>query len=547
MKNTILLLHCENFKDDSLNKNSVTNYSANIVSSGKFDKGISLQENQYILTDATIDPSKDFTIDWWEYSTGKTSSDKALCINRNSMPSNHAQGMLIGYNGIGLYTGSGTGSWNGFSSVTIKDKVDNVWVHWALVKQGSKWTTYKNGVQFWSATSSVTPTFDTGFVIGGWTTNQTLNYSGYNAIIDEFRISNIARWTSNFEVSTEPYKSTPILAISEQTKSNIKFSALYDGTINKVDVLVNEHKLKSYTSNFNDLNFDIDINNSAYKKGENEIKIVVTYDTSKTIEKSIIHKIYIMNNASLKDVMDEFEKISLMDISSIDVITATSLPGLVKNGQIVAITDIKPNKIVFNYEPTNDLEEGDLFIKYYNTSKSKFTTKGNIIINFDVYGVAQMKNGTLNKIDSYIGENDIWKPMTEVYLFDSGDKTEMTGGYTISSSQGSVEFDTSIRLNVNSGGGAYSSVTSKKNISVGGFNRLNFEFWSSFYGYNTELRVGFPSASTIYSKTMESGTITGQFGSLDISNLNGEYNLELTAYNNGGNGGSIVITKIWLE
>lgn len=547
MENTILLLHCEDFKDDSPNKNTVTNYNTNIVTGGKFDKGISLQENQYILTDATIDLSKDFTIDWWEYSTGKTSSDKALCINRNSIPLNHAQGMLIGYNGIGLYTGSGTGSWNGFNSVTIKDKVDNVWVHWALVKQGSKWTTYKNGVQFWSATSSVTPAFDAGFVIGGWTTNQTINYSGYNAIIDEFRISNIARWTNNFEVSTEPYKSTPILAISEQTKSNIKFSALYDGTINKVDVLVNEHKLKSYTSNFNDLNFDIDANNSAYKKGENKIKILVTYDTSKTIEKTIIHNIYIMNNASLKDVMDEFEKISLIELSSIDVVTATSLPNSVKNGRIVAITDIKPNKIVFNYEPTDDLEEGDLFIKYYNTSKSKFTTKGNIVINLDIYGVTQMRDGVLKKIDSFIGSNDTWKPMTEVYLFDNGDKTEITGGYSVTKYEGSVELDTAIRLNVNSGGGAYSSAISKKSISVGGFNRLNFEFWSSFNGYSTELRVGFPQASKQYSKTMSTGTVKDQFGSLDISDLTGEHNLELTAYNNGGNGGSIVITKIWLE
>ena len=49
--------------------------------------------------------------------------------------------------------------------------------------------------------------------------------------------------------------------------------------------------------------------------------------------------------ASLKQVMDKFEEISLQDFSSIDIITASELPAKVKEGQIVIITQNTPNKI----------------------------------------------------------------------------------------------------------------------------------------------------------------------------------------------------------
>ena len=52
-------------------------------------------------------------------------------------------------------------------------------------------------------------------------------------------------------------------------------------------------------------------------------------------------------SASLKQVMDKFEEISIQDFSrsNVDIITAKTLPSVVKEGQIVIITQNTPDKI----------------------------------------------------------------------------------------------------------------------------------------------------------------------------------------------------------
>ena len=50
-------------------------------------------------------------------------------------------------------------------------------------------------------------------------------------------------------------------------------------------------------------------------------------------------------SASLKQVMDKFEEISLADFSSVNIITASELPSKGKEGQICIITNITPNNI----------------------------------------------------------------------------------------------------------------------------------------------------------------------------------------------------------
>lgn len=316
MDNTILLLHCEDFTDSSLTPKTLVNNGASVNENGKFGKGINLNSNQSIKIANCIkdlDLTKDFTIDWWEYSTGTTVRNSCLFTNRFSTNTGYsAGGLLIGYDGKKLYAGEGNG-WSGLADVIIKDKIDNVWVHWALVKQGSKWTTYKNGVQFWSTISNVaTSNLDDGnCTFGDWASS-----IGYNAIIDEFRISNVARWSEGFTPPTNEYvPNIPIIDVKYKTSDNINFSVFYDGVINKIEVFVNNIKLQTYISNFDNLNFAIDINNSAYIKGENKIKIVATYDSVKTIDKSVLHNVHILYNASLKEVMDAFEILSNMDLA----------------------------------------------------------------------------------------------------------------------------------------------------------------------------------------------------------------------------------------
>ena len=451
MDNTILLLHCEDFTDSStLSPKTIANYGGNIVDNGKFKKGMLLSSNSYLLSNATIDPSRDFTIDWWEYSTGTTNADSCLCSNRNTNLTQFQQGILIGYNGTQLYTGSDAKKLYGFTGATIKDKVDNVWVHWALVKKGTNWTTYKNGVKYWSATSSVVPAAPKGFIIGGWLAANTTNYIGYNAIIDEFRISNIARWEDNFEVPQRPYNLIPKLILEQYTKSNIKFSVTYDETINKVDVFVNDIKLKTYTSNFNNLDFAIDVNNDAYKTGKNEIKILITYDNSKTIDTCINHDIHIMPNASLKEVIDKFEDMLSKDFSRINIITATELPTNGKEGQVCIITEHEPNVIHMGFnEPV--LNEKDIYIEMDKGDPFKEfkISSSNKVLSVRLKSVVQMQGGVKTNLNGYIMENGTWVSLeVKMYLYKEGigDITDVTGGYISQVSKASSSSTATVQI-----------------------------------------------------------------------------------------------------
>lgn len=211
-ENTVLYLKGEDFTDSSLYQKPITNVGATINSNGKVNKGIELAKTRINIDRGMegVDLSKDFTIDWWEYSTGATTTTgSGLILNRTVTNSNYARCFLIGHKGTQLYAGtsSATTSWNIFSGVDVKDKVDNVWVHWAFVKKGTKYTTYKNGVKFWTATnSSVFGALEGDkLCLGAWINNTNIDM-GYNAIIDNFRISNIARWETDFTPPEKDYE-----------------------------------------------------------------------------------------------------------------------------------------------------------------------------------------------------------------------------------------------------------------------------------------------------------------------------------------------------
>ena len=76
------------------------------------------------------------------------------------------------------------------------------WVHLAIVRSQSRyWKVYVNGVYASGFTSTMVSGYYSSLMIGKYR-----DYGLYlNGMIDEFRISNIARWTSNFTPPARPY------------------------------------------------------------------------------------------------------------------------------------------------------------------------------------------------------------------------------------------------------------------------------------------------------------------------------------------------------
>lgn len=135
----------------------------------------------------------DWTVDWWEYQLAAT-ENSAVYHNETRF------GCLIGYthaNKIWAYLSSNNSSWDitldsGLEMGTVKL---NEWVHRAAIRKGSNFYFFENG-QLKNTVSSSASIINNGLAVLGRYYDGT-NY-WWNGYLKHFRISNCARWTSDF-------------------------------------------------------------------------------------------------------------------------------------------------------------------------------------------------------------------------------------------------------------------------------------------------------------------------------------------------------------
>lgn len=198
-EHTVLLFHGDDLTEETGNFSILQNNGVKVSETQKKFGGKSLyfDGNSYFLIPPVNLQNTDFTIDWWEYSTGEPGARFNLVFDESG-------GMLVSWNDGNCYVGNQKGTWDIFQPAKMVDNEKNQWVHRAIVKNGSVWKAYKNGVKFWDGNSSKSPYFESSAKtsVGGYMLSDISGFSGY---IDEFRVSNVARWTSDFTPPTEPY------------------------------------------------------------------------------------------------------------------------------------------------------------------------------------------------------------------------------------------------------------------------------------------------------------------------------------------------------
>lgn len=214
---TKLLLHCEGTNastivtDSSLaaHGNGSCFGQAQISSpNGKFGTGaLSFPGNNYVTFPHSADwefSTGDFTVDWWEYriaggSGGNSSFAREVA---SALPP-----WIFGYSSAGnrqIYISSDGVNWNIATGATCHfgSYSNGVWDHLAIVRNGTTFRAFKNGVQQTTWTSAAAIFANANPLSIGASQNGN-NFAGY---MDEIRISKgIARWTANFTPPTAPY------------------------------------------------------------------------------------------------------------------------------------------------------------------------------------------------------------------------------------------------------------------------------------------------------------------------------------------------------
>lgn len=243
---TKLCLHCNgtdgstSFPDASENNYTVTAVADAQVDDaiGKFNESALMDGvGDYLLIEqnANFDPgTDDFTIDWWEYAT----TNSHLRISRDAGESSTYSGFtVVGNPGI-IYMSSNGISWDIAVGRSLGSVTQDTWVHYAIVRFGNTFYTFKGGVQQDTWTSSL------GIYAGQSGMRLGIDRSGYTYFTgnaDEIRFSKgIARWTSGFTPPTEEYSfgvdESDTITLSDEIELNISLEkAILNDTITLSD------------------------------------------------------------------------------------------------------------------------------------------------------------------------------------------------------------------------------------------------------------------------------------------------------------------------
>ena len=202
---TVLLLHGDSLKDSGINNVAITNRGVEVSTTQSKFGGKSLYFNgssnlTFTLPVDCFAGTQDWTVEWWEYRLGTNTSSAVFY----KPLSNSVCGMILcddnGQGTLTMYESSNGSSHNVASGLKLGSTLLNQWVHRAIVKASGVYTAYENGVKVNSLTySSNIPTSSYPMCIGYY---GIAMFYGY---INEFRISNTARWTEAFTPPTESY------------------------------------------------------------------------------------------------------------------------------------------------------------------------------------------------------------------------------------------------------------------------------------------------------------------------------------------------------
>jgi hypothetical protein len=262
-------------------------------------------------------------------------------------------------------------------------------------------------------------------------------------------------------------------------------------------------------------------------------------------------------SASLKEVMDKFEEISLQDIKSIDIKVLTSLPSTVVNNQIVIITNnpTELNSQVYFTNCGEAIPVGKLGVSYSITENEKVLNLnfGNTLAEIYLDKACRNTNGKLSRVECYLGKGGKWIKVSDttefIYLPSSSiDKYSIAISSNWAKSGGTLpsysvtNYTTYIQYYTLAGGDiGKNSMYLKNPIDLTGVNYVKVKIATGYKNNNTSnntngASIGFTRKTSSFTvsdyvvKTSLTNSISGgnveiKEVQLNVSNLIGEYYL----------------------
>ena len=237
--NTLLLIHGDSITDSSPYKRQLVNLGAiSTTCTGSLNERV-LYFNGSSKINLPIGDyfnfgAGDFTVEWREYSTTTYS------VSGNPFTFDKDPAHFLFY-----YTGSTIGLFytTTYGNTAVAQISVGEWVHRAFVRSGSTLYFFQNGQLIWSGAITLNTPYTEGYqmCVGG-RSDYDQYFIGY---MEEFRVSNVARWTSDFTPPDKPYK-------AEKDPSTV----LIWGSYNKLsDILVNVNGAwKNYSVGYANVN-----------------------------------------------------------------------------------------------------------------------------------------------------------------------------------------------------------------------------------------------------------------------------------------------------
>ena len=190
---------------DSAAQNNLTLFGNTKTSTAQYKYGTSSllldgTGDYAVIYDANTVGKGDFTIELWARRSA-TNNGGFFQFSASALNSSSGAGPGIGVyeGGIYLYYGK-TGALQGKDLGGTLPGV-GTWFHVAYVRSNGVIQVYVNGTAYGATTDSTVDYTDSVLTLGGWYSSSFL----FHGNIDDFRISHMARYTSNFTVPSEPF------------------------------------------------------------------------------------------------------------------------------------------------------------------------------------------------------------------------------------------------------------------------------------------------------------------------------------------------------